>query len=226
MQFQDTSGFTPVTTADLLAGRTLTVLAPHPDDETLGCGNLLATASAMGVPCRIICVTDGTRSHPNSARWPKDALASLRHQEMLAALAVLGHMELHMMGYPDCSAPADGPAVRRLDALIPEGALLLSAWAGDPHIDHQQSARLAATVVRNRPDLHHLAYPVWGRVTPDLPFPAQGWYLTDRSPLKQPALACHRSQMTPLIDDDPDGFVMDPALQTLFLSQPEVFLAP
>ena len=40
------------------------------------------------------------------------------------------------------------------------------------------------------------------------------------------ALACHRSQMTPLIDDDPEGFVMEPWRQEHFLTHPEIVIAP
>jgi Uncharacterized proteins, LmbE homologs len=48
----------PIGVADLLGGRPLAVLAPHPDDETLGCGALLFDAAAHGARCTVICVTD------------------------------------------------------------------------------------------------------------------------------------------------------------------------
>jgi hypothetical protein len=43
---------------------------------------------------------------------------------------------------------------------------------------------------------------------------------------KRRALACHRSQMTRLIDDDPEGFVMSDQQQAHFLQTPEIVLAP
>lgn len=229
MRFQDTSGFQAVSAEMLLKGRSdLTVLAPHPDDETLGCGNLLVEASALGVKCRIICVTDGTKSHPSSTRWPRAALAQLRQEELAKAAAVLGSVQVHHMGYPDCEAPTGGKALDDLVKRIPPHSVFLSTWAGDPHIDHQNCAILASSVAQARPDLLHLAYPVWGRASPALPFPQQGWRLVSggSNDAKAKALACHRSQMTWMIDDDPEGFVMDPALQSLFLTEPEVFLAP
>ncbi|QUS36134.1 PIG-L deacetylase family protein [Falsirhodobacter algicola] len=226
MRFQNSSAFAPVTARDLVQDRPLVVLAPHPDDETLGCGDLLAVTAAAGTLCHVVCVTDGAASHPRSRRWAAPHLADLRRAELIAALKVLGPIDLHMMGHPDCGAPSGGAAVGALSALVPKGALLLSTWAGDPHVDHQSCAALAAAVAAARPDIAHLAYPVWGRLRPDLPFPRSGWRLTDRAPAKAAALACHASQMTGLIDDDPEGFVMDPALQALFLSEEEVFLAP
>ena len=47
----------------LLRGRPLLVLAPHPDDESLGCGALLAQAFA-GAGAHVACLTDGAASHP------------------------------------------------------------------------------------------------------------------------------------------------------------------
>lgn len=227
MRFEPVAGFTPLSAGDLLDGRgTLVVLAPHPDDETLGCGSLLAHAAAQGVACTVVCVTDGCRSHPNSRLWPRARLADLRRQELDRAAATLGRIAVHHLGYPDCEAPRGGEAVARLSRLVPQGALFLTPWAGDPHVDHQSCAELAQAVVVRRPDLRHLAYPIWGRLRPAVPFPRTGWRLTSRHPAKPAALACHASQMTGLIHDDPDGFTMDPELQRLFLDEPEVFLAP
>ncbi|SMO98322.1 PIG-L deacetylase family protein [Paracoccus laeviglucosivorans] len=226
MSLQSYDHFTPVTATRLLAGRTtLVVLAPHPDDEVLGCGALLAQAAAQGVYCRVICVTDGRLSHPASRLYPAPRLISLRQAELRAALDCLGSIWLEMLGYPDCQAPSYGPAVARIAALVPNGALLLATWAGDPHVDHQSCAALAGAVAARRPDLMQLAYPIWGRVKPALPFPTTGWRLRDGHPAKPAALACHASQMTGLIPDDPDGFVMAAELQQMFLTQPEIFLA-
>ncbi|WP_265500758.1 PIG-L deacetylase family protein [Paracoccus beibuensis] len=227
MRFEPSGAFTPVSATDLLDGRTaLAVLAPHPDDETLGCGSLLAEASAIGIACSVICVTDGRRSHPNSRLWPPARLIAQRRQELERAAALLGPIEVHHLGFADCEAPTDGPALAALARHVRQGALFLSTWAGDPHVDHQSCATLASRLARQRPDVRHLAYPIWGRLRPALPFPRQGWRLTSIHPAKPAALRCHESQMTRLIHDDPDGFTMEPDHQRLFLQEPEVFLAP
>ena len=69
-------------------GRTV-VLAPHPDDESLGCGGLLARLAAHGVPARVVVVTDGAQSHPGSAAYPPERLRALREAEARAAVAAL-----------------------------------------------------------------------------------------------------------------------------------------
>ena len=58
----------------------LVVLAPHPDDETLGCGALLARAF-LGAGAHIICLTDGSASHPGSRHWTPARLAAQRRTD-------------------------------------------------------------------------------------------------------------------------------------------------
>ncbi|MGN7871499.1 PIG-L deacetylase family protein [Paracoccus sp. 22332] len=209
----------PIGVADLLGGRPLAVLAPHPDDETLGCGALLFDAAAHGARCTVICVTDGSRSHPKSRGWPPRRLAEQRRAELEAAAAILG-ATTHWLGHGDCRVRTDAD----ISDLIPQGALLLATWEGDPHVDHQSVARMARTLARR--DVALAYYPIWGRFTdrtaPTRTIAASAAALT----AKRRALACHRSQMTPLIDDDPEGFVMEPWRQEHFLTHPEIVIAP
>ncbi|MBX3735680.1 MAG: PIG-L family deacetylase [Candidatus Didemnitutus sp.] len=67
----------------------LLVLAPHADDETLGCGALLASRAARGTPTHVVFVSDSA-----SADWApgqtRPARAAHRRAEALAALGFLG----------------------------------------------------------------------------------------------------------------------------------------
>ena len=42
--------------------RPAVVLAPHPDDETLGCGGTLIRKARAGAPLKVVLMTDGARS--------------------------------------------------------------------------------------------------------------------------------------------------------------------
>ena len=221
-----------ISAADLLAGHAaLVVVAPHPDDETLGCGALLHEAGAAGLPCRVICMTDGSASHPRSRVWPRARLAALRRAEIEAAVSLLAsHADLHWLGYPDCGLPdagTDTECTERLAHLIPPGALVLSAWSGDPHVDHQRTAALLSRALRHRQDVTWLAYPIWGRFAAGPP--PEGITVVEASPAarsaKARALAQHASQMQRLVTDDPDGFVMTAEDQAHFLHHPEIFHA-
>jgi LmbE family N-acetylglucosaminyl deacetylase len=66
------------------------VVAPHPDDETLGCGGAIALLQARGCNVQILVVSDGTQSHPHSRKYPAAALRQLREAETHHAMTVLG----------------------------------------------------------------------------------------------------------------------------------------
>ena len=63
------------------------IIAPHPDDETLGCGGITALLKARGQAVRIIIVTDGSGA---SIPEPRPDLASVRRKESIQAARVLG----------------------------------------------------------------------------------------------------------------------------------------
>ncbi len=215
-----------ITAAELLRNRPLAILAPHPDDETLGCGALLFDASAREIACHVICVTDGGGSHPNSQRWPAPRLAQARAAELRRAVSILAPAaQVTCLGHPDGAAPDDASTAQQIADRIPQNALVLASWAGDSHRDHQQVARLARRIQAFRADVALAFYPIWGRFA-DRVASAR---LIDASPAAQAAkiraLACHRTQMTGLIDDDPTGFVMSLNHQQHFLSHPEIVVA-
>jgi len=84
---------------DLLHERGLVVVAPHPDDETLGCGGLLAGASRADRLRHVVFLTDGERSHPGTG----EDLAAIRRTEAMVATAYLGlaPSQLSFLGLPD-----------------------------------------------------------------------------------------------------------------------------
>ncbi|RJE79126.1 PIG-L deacetylase family protein [Paracoccus sp. JM45] len=213
--------------ADLLQNRPLTILAPHPDDETLGCGALLFDAAQMGTACQVICATDGAASHPASRSWFPARIARERECELRAACEVLApNAAVEWLGHPDCHAPRDAASAEQVAAMIPPNALLLASWCKDPHIDHESCAELALLIAGMRPDVELQFYPIWGRFCDGQATGIQLAASVRAISAKARALACHRTQMTSMIFDDPDGFVMTQEHQQHFLSHPEVILAP
>lgn len=226
------------TAADLLDGvETLCIVAPHPDDETLGCGLLLLAAGERGLPVTVVCMTDGSRSHPASRDWPPDRLAAERRLELSRAVRSLAPAaKVVWLDYPDTGLPEKGPelaaACGRLARHLPRGpaALVLTSWPHDPHGDHASTARLVecARGADHRARLLH--YPIWGRFRESGPEPgfAEAHLIagdTAARTRKRRALACHRTQMTALIADDPTGFVMPEWMQDHFVDHPEIYLA-
>lgn len=223
---------------DLVGSGGLIVLAPHPDDETLGCGGGLALAAAAGTRVAVVVLTDGRRSHPRSLRYPGDRLATLRRREVGAAVRILTEARgtLRWLGHHDCGLPEDPVGVERLARRVAAEAASFGAtaiwatWSQDPHCDHRGAAAVARAAAAMRPGMAHWSYAVWGRFAdvPAAAMPSRDSILRlDIGPvrrIKEQALARHRSQMTGLIDDDPDGFVMAEPMQRHFLDHPEIFL--
>ncbi|WP_284247414.1 PIG-L deacetylase family protein, partial [Methylobacterium haplocladii] len=89
----------------------LVVVAPHPDDESLGCGGLIALACAAGRAVRLVVLSDGCGSHTHSRTHPPERLRALRETETLNAVAELGLAAGHLsfLGLPDASVPSGGP---------------------------------------------------------------------------------------------------------------------
>lgn len=215
------------------------ILAPHPDDESLGCGGLIAQCAHRGRALTVAIVTDGTGSHPRSRLYPMNRLRALREQEAHDAVAALGlgRDRLVFLGLRDTAAPHPGvdepaftEASSRIAALIERcGAeTVLATWKHDPHGDHVSTHRLAVAACRAGTRL--LSYPVWGwTLPPDHELPdavPEGWRLdvSAELPAKRRAIAAHVSQTTNLVADDPDGFVMPPDFRALFEGPYEVLL--
>lgn len=236
---QDAFRALPIGLLDQIVPDTAMILAPHADDESLGCGGLIAASCAAGRPPLVVVVTDGTGSHPGSASWPADRLRARREAETQAAVSRLGLSadRLAFLRLPDTRSPHKGPAfdlaVETLSALAGEHgcSTVLAPWSHDPHCDHESVWKMGQTLVQ-RDRLRLLAYPVWGwLIAPDVELeagPAQGWRLdiTPHLTAKALAIQAHETQYGDLITDDPTGFRLPGALLDVFAAPYEVFLLP
>ena len=216
-------------------GRCL-ILAPHPDDESLGCGGLIAACVAAGRPPVVAILTDGVGSHPGSRAFPPDRLRAVRSEEARRAVRLLGLPpdRLVFLNQPDTRAPRDGPGfdavvARILTLLPPDCTAILAPWRHDPHCDHEAASKIASAVAQ-RAGIPHVAYPVWGWTLPPdtlVPGPHGSGVRLDINaflPAKRAAIQAHRSQYGNLITDDPDGFRLPPELLSVFDGRFETFL--
>ena len=225
------------TVEDIVGREPFLVLSPHADDETLGCGGLLALAEQAGQRGHVLILTDGAASHPNSPSYPAERLTALRRDEARAAVAALGLPEgrLGFLDLHDAATPREGPAFdAAVDAIVARAETtgartLLVTWGHDPHCDHETAfamARAAAARLR----LRLFAYPVWGlhRARADAlaePMP-RGFRLEIGSAqaAKRRAIDCYPSQMTRMIADDPEAFCFTEAQLAPFLGAVEIFI--
>lgn len=141
------------------------VFAPHPDDETLGCGGTILRKRRVGAAVRLAFLTDGSGSHAELVS--RAELKAMRSDEALAAAEGLGVSagEVFLLGFPDGALRAHHEeAVARVTTLLerhrPEQLFLPSIRAEHPDhvatnaIVHEAVRRLGLTATL-------LEYPVW-----------------------------------------------------------------
>ena len=113
------------------------VTVAHPDDETFGCGSLLAHAAACGIRTVVACATRGEAGSLAPGRGFDDAdIAVVREMELLEAAAVLGVESVDLLSFLDSGMdgePAPGTlAVAPLEEVSNVVARLIEAL--EPHI--------------------------------------------------------------------------------------------
>lgn len=207
------------------------VVAPHPDDEALGCGALLAALTDAGREVWALLLTDGGASHPASLAYPRPRLSAERLREWRSGLSVLGvpPARTTALGLPDGAlagsvTPAARSQVRQALARATPGTVLLP-WERDPHPDHRAAWRLLHGTLP--PGALALEYAVWlpeRGAEADWPRPDEAGELTFEvgrwRDAKARAIAAHRTQLG-LIPDDPGGFTLAPEMVERALAGPE-----
>lgn len=140
-------------------GRAL-VLAPHPDDETVGCGGTLALLARRGCVVTTVVLSDGAAT-PGCGLSPAE-VASRRADEVRRACAELGAPPPILCGLPDGQLQA---RLQEMTALVAgqlraaQPDVVLVPWAGDGHDDHR--AVLRALLACAGPDTAVWGYEVW-----------------------------------------------------------------
>ena len=119
----------------------LLVLAPHPDDESLGCGGLIALLRDAKATVTVIFVTSGSASH-TSKMYPAGVLSKIRESEAINACAELGVSteHIHFLHAPDSGlSQLDELALSELSRAISDlfdgddFSSLALPWRRDPH---------------------------------------------------------------------------------------------
>lgn len=139
------------------------VVAPHPDDEVLGAGGLLAQLAHLGRDILLIAVTDGSASHPDSTRWTPERLAATRPRETAHALRILGVKRARIVRgtFPDGAvAEHENGLIDYLLSHLDGNDVVLSTWRRDGHPDHESVGRASARAARIK-NARLVEFPIW-----------------------------------------------------------------
>jgi LmbE family N-acetylglucosaminyl deacetylase len=111
----------------------LLVTVAHPDDESFGCGSVLAHAASVGYTTSVLCAT---RGEAGESLVRTDDLAGLREAELREAAHILDVDAVHLLGHEDSG----------MTGIPSPGALV----AADPE---QLAADVRSVIDRIRPDV-------------------------------------------------------------------------
>jgi LmbE family N-acetylglucosaminyl deacetylase len=197
----------------MAAEKSTVIVVPHPDDETLAAGGLIATQRARHIPVTLLAVTDGGAAYPDVPDLGK--LRRIEQACAAKALGVAGDAVVYLGMRDSAVAESESELADRIGAYIDSGTLLVAPWPRDPHPDHEACGRAAATAaIRTGAVLISYFFWTWHRFRPECldGLPLRRLTLSaDASEQRARALACYRSQL-----HREDG---QPVL-------PKIFLAP
>ena len=150
-------------------GNSVLVVAPHQDDEVIGCGGAMAMQRHRGNAPHIVVLQDGANEH-KQVSLTRDQLRELRNAESRAAARVIDSNEPIFLGCRDLEAESNVIAdalrklieARRVDAIFTPFVL-------DGHPDHRVCNVILADVLRKVDrDVRVLQYEVWANCLPNV----------------------------------------------------------
>lgn len=142
--------------------RRILVVAPHPDDESLGCGGTIALYVQSGATVEVLVVSDGAAlEEPEGSH---NDLAAARVQEMTSAAAVLGIHQVHELALPDGHLAQHQTTIThalrdRIATFQPD--LVLAPSPIDGHADHATVGHVILELFRELPGWRLACYEVF-----------------------------------------------------------------
>jgi glycosyltransferase involved in cell wall biosynthesis/LmbE family N-acetylglucosaminyl deacetylase len=150
-------------------GARVLVLAPHPDDELVGCGGTLCRLISAGAELAILQATDGAEL-ASLEGLPEASRRAVRLEEAARVAAALG-AKLFLWRERDQALRCSDATIHRLAALLDEvrPTHVFTPFLGDVHADHRSLSHILAralAVASVEPQV--LQYEVWSLVPADL----------------------------------------------------------
>jgi LmbE family N-acetylglucosaminyl deacetylase len=168
------------------------VLAPHPDDDVIGCGGTLCKHRREGEAVSVVFLTDGACGLDHKAP-PSRRTAQTRRREAERAAGLLGIQDLVFLDFPDGGLAANQEAVdrllRELERVDPQAVFL--PFLLDDHPDHRAANRIFAAAAPHFAGscMEVYAYEVW------TPLPANRLVdISSVADIKEKAIRIHASQ--------------------------------
>ena len=178
-------------------------IQPHPDDNEIGMGGIIAKLAQRGCEIHYLTVTNGDMG---CADLPPEETAAVRREETVAAGRCLGASHFHFLDHGDGTLENVLPLSVEIASVIrkvqPQAIFAPDPWLNyECHLDHTVTGRAAANAFLMAGRAH---FPDGGATQP-CPLAAIGFYFTSKPNTvidisgtfekKFEAMALHRSQL-------------------------------
>lgn len=141
------------------------IVAPHPDDEVLGCSGLIQRLSREGKQVDVVILSGGGKSHAGCCRIEGSLLIDSRRalSRKAAGLLDLPLRNLHFLDYPDGSISFDCPETDRLKNLIEtlHPNAIFVPHRGEGWSDHLAAGDIVRRLIDKDPKIELYEYCVW-----------------------------------------------------------------
>jgi N-acetylglucosamine malate deacetylase 1 len=150
-------------------GQSMLVVAPHQDDEAIGCGGALALQRKDGGAAAVIVLQDGADEHVKVS-MTREELRELRNDESRASARVAGIADPVFLGLSDLAGKSQ-EATAAVHEIIEREMIdvVFTPFVLDGHPDHRACSGIVANALASvGRDIRVLQYEVWGHCIPNV----------------------------------------------------------
>lgn len=177
-------------------GQQVLVLAPHPDDETFGCGGTLRLLASAGAAIDVAYLTRGelgSEAPEATTAESRGQLAARRTDEARNACRILGVRDVQFLSGQDGHVAEQPGLAREIGELFVQREYhrIFCPWSQDGHPDHQATYRWLVAALRTHPAQASVwFYEVWTPLIPSTVVP-----IDTTIERKTAAAQAHQSQL-------------------------------
>ena len=140
------------------------VIAPHCDDESLGCGGTLYKHHCRGDAITAVFMTNGAMCGSENQE-----IINTRKEEAEQAAKILGINKCVFLGHPDRQLKTSEAIILQTANLLKEikPDIAYLPFYLDNHPDHMESARICLAAIRRHPVKNVFFYELWTTMIPN-----------------------------------------------------------
>jgi LmbE family N-acetylglucosaminyl deacetylase len=145
--------------------RKVLILAPHPDDESIGCGGTIALYSSKGIDVHLAVISSGENI---ALEYSKDIdIAAVRRRELEVSSQILGIKNVYFLGFPDGQLALNKEGIEEklkeiIDKINPD--IIFAPCPFEHHADHRAVSEAAISFLIKGCAFKVAFYSVYGTI--------------------------------------------------------------